>query len=585
MNGLTKICLRKINAFKRVAPCLPGKMKQHLHAYRRNDDGAMVILTLYFFIIFAIMGGLGLAVMRHEMNRAKLSVTTDAAILAAAGMPAGSTVAEIKAVVEDYFAKNDLTSNLNAIDTDGIGVDDIVTSLNSTEVTASASLTMNTTLLRLVGVDTLIANTGGTAKIATPKLEVSLVLDVSGSMDGAKIAALKVAAKQFVTTILNSGAPGDISISLIPFSMGVTPSDTIYNALNIDATHPNSNCIVFLDSDFNDTAIDPAIPYRQQIYTMIFGTDFPFDSTDEFWRSCYEDPYFEILPYSMSETALHNKIDSLVARGMTSGHLGVKWGTALLDPSFQSVATALKGTGEMDAALVNVPSNWGEPETLKIMVMMGDGSNTRTYYFNDPNQLNNESVPASNALPDYRGPGSDLYQVNLVDAGGNPSGVRFYVRDPNESDPGEDQYFDITADDWITGDEFADLPNALPDYDSNPLIPNSSPLSWELAWGLMSVEYYREAISDAAPWDDYVGQEFIDGGMKNTRMQAACSAAKGQGVVIYTIGFEVPSNGTAETELISCAQSVANYSPATTANIGSVFSAIASNVQNLRLTQ
>ncbi len=577
MTGLTKICLRKI--------CARGlnsrrRMIQHLQAYRRNDDGAMVFLTLYFFIIFLMLGGLGLAVMRHEMNRARLSVTTDAAVLAAAGMPAGSTVAEIKAVVEDYFAKNGLARNLNAIDTDGIGADDIVTTLNSTEVTASASMTMNTYLMRLVGVDTLSANTAGTAKIATPKLEVSLVLDVSGSMGGDKIAALKVAAKQFVTTILDSSGPGDISISIIPFSMGVTPPDTIFDALNIDQTHNNSKCIVFLESEFGNAAIDPVVPYRQQIYTLINNSNtVPFNATNQFWRSCYTDAYFKILPYSMSETALHNKIDSLVARGMTSGHLGIKWGTALLDPSFQSVATALKTAGEMDPALVNVPSNWGEPESLKIIVMMGDGANTTTYYFNDPNQLINEAIPESHTLADYRGPGSDLYKI--IQTGSNPS--LYYLRDPNQTDPDEDNYYDFANNNWLTVAEYANL-STLPNFDTS-IVDNGTALTWENAWGLITPEYYNNILNNSGPWDDYVGQQNITGGMKNTRMQSACTAAKNRGIVVYTIGFEVPSGGTAETQLSTCTQSFANYFPADTTTISSVFNTIASNVQNLRLTQ
>ena len=578
MTDLTKICLRKI--------CARGlnsqrRMMQHLQAYRRNDDGAMVFLTLYFFIMFLMLGGLGLAVMRHEMNRARLSVTTDAAVLAAAGMPAGSTVAEIKDVVEDYFAKNGLASNLNAIDTDGVGVDDIVTTVNSTKVTASASMTMDTYLMRLVGVDTLTANTAGTAQIATPKLEVSLVLDVSGSMSGDKIASLKVAAKEFVTTILNSSGPGDISISIIPFSMGVTPSDTIFDALNTDGTRDNSNCIVFLENEFGNSAINPAIPYRQQIFTLANQSNkVPFVAGKKFWRSCYMDDYIKILPYSMSETALHNKIDSLEARGNTSGHLGIKWGTALLDPSFQSVATALKATGEMDTTLTNVPSNWGEPESLKIIVMMGDGANTSALYFNDPNQLINEAIPESHTLTDYRGPGSDLYKI-IQTGGGDPL---YYLRNPNQTDPNDEKnYYDFANDDWLSVPEYENL-LTQPNFDAS-IANNGTALTWEQAWGLITPQYYNNILNDSGPWDDYVSQEKVTGSMKDTRMQSSCTAAKNRGIVVYTIGFQVPKGGTAETQLSTCAQSVANYFPADTTTISSVFSTIASNVQNLRLTQ
>jgi hypothetical protein len=68
-------------------------------------------------------------------------------------------------------------------------------------------------------------------------------------------------------------------------------------------------------------------------------------------------------------------------------------------------------------------------------------------------------------------------------------------------------------------------------------------------------------------------------------MSNICTATKGQGVTVYTIGFEVPENGTAETELRNCASSVVNYYRASGVSISDAFGSIASNVQNLRLTQ
>ncbi len=581
MNSLAKICLQKLNADAFRVPSFPYEFKHHLKKYRTNEDGAMVVLTMFFLIIFLIMASFGMAVMRHEMRRAKLTVANDAAVLACAGAPSGTTVAERKAIIEDYYAKNGLAANLNAIDTDGVGTDDIIASVNSSKCAATSHFTMNTYLLKLVGVDTLTANAAGTAQITTPKLEVSLVLDVSGSMSGEKLAALKVAAKDFVTTILDSGAPGDISISLIPFSMGVSPSDAIFNALNIDQTHTYSNCIAFLGNEFSKTAIDPAIRYRQQIYTLRNNNNsVPMNASDQFWRSCYEDAYIEILPYSMSKIALHNKIDSLVARGNTSGHLGVKWGAALLDPSFQSVATALKASGEMNNALTNVPTDWSEAATLKIIVMMGDGANTTTYYFNDPNQLLDETVPESHTLPDFRGPGSDMY---MVTRNGNNTPL-YYLKNPNQNDSNYNKYYDFANGSWLTETEFAALPSTLEFYETNN--PNNgSALSWEMAWGLITQQRYSRLIDDYTAWNDYSNQGRITGSMKNTRMQSACTAAKNKNVVIYTIGFQVPENGTAETVLRNCAQSPSNYFPANTVNISSAFSAIASNVQNLRLTQ
>jgi hypothetical protein len=571
MNSIAKICLQKIRAYKRIAPFLQGRMKQHFHNYHRNEDGVMSMLSLYFFLIFMIMAGLGLGVMRHEMNRAKLSVTLDAAVLAGAGAEAGSTVADIKAIVEDYFSKNGMAGNLNAIDTDGVGQDDIVTSLNATRVFASAQMTINTYLLRLVGVNTLKAHTAGEAQIATPKLEVSLVLDVSGSMRGDKLAALKTAAKEFVTTILDSGNPGDISISIIPFSFGVTPPVTIFNALSVDQKHGNSNCIVFLENEFSTTAVDPNTTYAQQIYTSRYGNNFGGLSSS--WRSCYTDAYFKILPYSMSESELHAKIDSLQADGNTSGHLGIKWGAALLDPAFKPVSAALITAGEVNSNLSNIPANWGEPETLKVIVMMGDGANTNSYYFNDPNDLLDPSVAETHVSFDYRGPNSDLWEVKYD----NFTKTAYFLHNPND-----DRYRDINdvvPGGWLDESEFNNLSSLLPTMDQ------VAQLSWEDAWGHMSPRYYQNETGISTAFNDYSYQERVTGSMKNTRMRSICTATKNQGVVIYTIGFEVPVNGTAETELRDCAQSPSNYFPVDDVNISSAFSAIASNVQNLRLTQ
>ena len=106
-----------------------------------------------------------------------------------------------------------------------------------------------------------------------------------------------------------------------------------------------------------------------------------------------------------------------------------------------------------------------------------------------------------------------------------------------------------------------------------------------MAWGLITPQYYGNITGDWSPWNDYVGSEYESGSTKNTHMLNVCSATKSNGVVVYTIGFEVSSGGTAETTLTGCASSANHYYPASTTSISAAFSSIASNVQNLRLTQ
>lgn len=561
----------------------------------------MTIIALFVFILMLTMGGISIDLMRHEMERSQLQATLDSAVLAGAGAPAGASKAEIKAIVQDFFAKSGKADYL-----DDLSEDDIIATLNSRRVPATASMTMNTYIMKLMGVPTLGAAGGATAEVRTPKLEVALVLDVSGSMSGTKLANLKVAAKEFVTTMLNSANSGDTVISVVPFSWTVAPGEAIYSAMqgNINDSHDWSSCLRFTGDQYYDSYIDPTLnpltgpAYDQQIYTSVYGD---FDNLSSGWRSCFNDDYAEVLPFSISESELHAKIDAMVASGNTSGHIGMKWGAALLDPAFQSVATALQAptVAVVDSTLTNVPALYDEPDTMKIIVMMGDGANTSSYYF-DTNSA-------------YRGPNSELFELKFQDMEfayarhkyrdrtsddeskctntrwvcyyepTGPAEYRFYLRDENRiydaaTGTQVDGYYSVAEGIWLDEAQFQAI-------ESDPEHVDTRQLDWEEAWGHMSPNWYGNTTGDWGPWNDYIGSETESGSTKNTYMSRICSSTKSQGVTVYTIGFEVPENGTAETELRACASSPPNYYRASGVNISDAFGSIASNVQNLRLTQ
>ena len=87
------------------------------------------------------------------------------------------------------------------------------------------------------------------------------------------------------------------------------------------------------------------------------------------------------------------------------------------------------------------------------------------------------------------------------------------------------------------------------------------------------------------PYNEYLRNHNEDGNYKDNTMQTMCAAAKGKGVIIYTIGYGITRRGHAEGELQDCATSLQHYFPVSEFDISSAFGAIASNVQNLRLTQ
>lgn len=558
--------------------------------FLRDEGGSVTAFAFFAFLMMLMVGGLALDTMRHEMVRARMQATLDRAVLAGAKSPDADAA---RATVEDYFAKADLASYLEAE-----RENDIQIYLNSASVTARASGTMDTFLMHLGGVDTLSTGGASTAEVRVPKLEVSLVLDVSGSMRGSKLTSLRGAAKEFVTTILETSEEGNAVISVIPFSWSVTPPQTVFDTLAVNITHNYSTCLRFNANDFQhatltsgNSALSNGTPVDQMIYTSLYGD---FDDLDQSWRSCYTDEYMRFLPYSKNEGALHAKIDSLEADGNTSGHEGMNWGAALLDPSFRTVSAQLIANGEMDATLAHIPADYHEPETLKVVVMMGDGANTTSYFFD-------------RSSPRYRGNNSDLYRVThqeqefvyafdiynhsrqwhepwveqychldwleCVYEVDGPVVSSYYLRDPSP-----ERYFDLEDETWLSPWEFDQLETLEGFIDKERL-------DWEEAWGMMSPRFYSETTGDWRAWNDYVGSERLDGDDKDSRMRDICGATKGHGVVVYSIGFQVSQGGRAERVLSDCASSSSHYYRANTTDISAVFNSIAANVQNLRLTQ
>ncbi|MRU16470.1 VWA domain-containing protein [Roseovarius sp. A21] len=408
--------------------------------FRHDEDGGATLLTLYLLFIILLIASFGVDVMRQEMHRAKLQANLDAAVLSAATVPYDEDpdTPDAEDRLKDHFKKAGLEDALHAIN-EG----DIVVTQASAKVSASASETLDTHLMRLTGVETLSAAAASTARTSVQQLEIALVLDVSGSMAGDRLDALQDAAKDFVTQILNNSEGGKVAFSIVPYSFNAPPPAAIYNALSANTTHHYTRCLSFDDGDFADPYIDPDRDYAQTIYTSVdygswnnadFGTvgngDIENGYSSAYNSSCYADPRFEILAYSSNEADLHDKIDALTAAGGTSSDMGVKWGAALLDPKFQPVATALQANTQdipevdndgnlttthtmlVDSDFETLPESYSSPKAMKIMVVMGDGANSNTYLLSDPNNLLDPDVPESHASSDYRGPNSNLYLLN-----------------------------------------------------------------------------------------------------------------------------------------------------------------------------
>ncbi len=339
----------------------------------RAEDGVLMVFGLFVLLVMMMAAGLAVDTLRAERERARVQATLDRAVLAAADLE--QTLAP-REVVADYFAKAGLTGRLGEVE--------VAQGLNSREVTASAAFDVPTMLLGMVGVDTLGVAASARAEEAR-NVEISLVLDVSSSMQGSRLTSLRDAANAFVDTMIPevqpSGAPAVTTISVVPYSMTVNVGAEMMGLYDVVRRHPYSSCVLFKDSDFLDTALPPTRALDQYPH---------FDSGDgsDWWPRlgyldglphrivvplCPRPSESPLLPLSTDPAALSRAIAKLAPYDATGIDAGMRWGIAMLDPATRPVVDALVASGTVAATASGRPLDYGTDGVLKVAILMTDG--------------------------------------------------------------------------------------------------------------------------------------------------------------------------------------------------------------------
>ncbi len=172
--------------------------------------------TALFFALGAIplMAATGAAIdySRATDAQAALQVATDAAALAA-GTNSGLSDDEVTAVVNQYFAAN-VGESLKSHVTLQATVNRENNSLGLKVVGK-----VDTTLLKIVGIGSIPISVTTEVNLGSQYLELALVLDNTGSMDGQKIIDLKVAANEAVQILSETVSMNSkVKIGIVPFA-------------------------------------------------------------------------------------------------------------------------------------------------------------------------------------------------------------------------------------------------------------------------------------------------------------------------------------------------------------------------------
>jgi Flp pilus assembly protein TadG len=382
------------------------------------DDRGAVAIT-FALLSVAIMGFVAMGVDWTVATRAKQAMQgrLDQAALASARAYAENS-ADPQTVASTFFDPDWVklhlasTPTLNIVTSrDGQSGDHIV------QLEAQAS--MRTSFAKVVGVSQLSINVKSEARVAVPFTEIALALDTTGSMSGAKLDDLKAAARQLVRDVFDiPGANQRVKFSLVPFAQYVNvglgyrteswmnvPPDGSYWDANICWDHypviGQTNCRQTTCTGYND-----GVPFQYNCEMCDYTYGPPQRqcgmNVTTVWNGCAGSRNYpmnmtpiansgsripgvpnvqcgaELKRLTDQESAITAAINNMTAVGDTYIAAGVEWGWRTLSPNGPFAGDTRPTTGSNRAR--------------KILVLMTDGSNTRS-----PNYPDHEGYDASAA--------------------------------------------------------------------------------------------------------------------------------------------------------------------------------------------
>lgn len=560
-----------------------SRTARRLARFLRDEDGALIPLALQIFLVMMICTGISIDFVRQEERRTKIQNTLDRAALAAASL---SQELDATQVVKDYLKKAGL-EYLNATPHAEQG------DLNAwRRVSITATDNMHTIFGSLINIDSLQASAASTAREEIGNVEISLVLDISGSMDfniyhdgdsgysgiyptrmdKLRPAALAFVDKMFKTVQPESAPAGRLSISIVPYNQQVTLGPRTSVGFNLSTDHTRNTCAdieTLSDGDF-------AISSSRALQRTMFGDSFDYWGQG-FWSpptrtnnaNCPNADTAAVLAFANDQTTINTAINALTPGGDTAIDVGARWGLALLDPAARDALNAMNSAGYVSNVLLGRPFDYSDgtqtsnKSSMKVLVLMTDGQNTRSY----------------STKPAYRTGASGFVSTYSATAFADSStnstwwnNLYYYV--PGRSQP----YYKLSTGYWY----------------SSPGT-NRYPISWETVWSKgYTLQYVintflynslRAANGSANKTSIYndmaVQSEFSQ---KDSALLKLCDVAKDRthGIYVFTVAVNAPTEGKAI--LSQCATSAGYAYDVNAEDLTDAFTSIASAINALRLT-
>jgi len=365
MSTYKKIVLfgqQKVGQVNSFGSRLRNKLRSESRRFAVDRSGAVaMIFALITPVIFAIVGG-AIDIGRWISARDATLRAMDAAVLAAGrSMQINNTTpTQALAVARKFFDKNKPSTLSN---------EDVTFNLsdNGTSVVAVSNSSIKTPFLSVTGVQDMQVNLRSKAILAAngnagTNIEISMMLDTTGSMSGQKMVDLKTAAKDLVDIVVWPDQSKYTSrVALAPFAHHVNVGQYFRDMTGQNPYWSSLTCI------------------HERERTQHLYTNNNANGSRRFIASRYWCDTSEIMPLSDNKVDLKQAIDRLPTTGATAGHLGIAWSWYMLSPSFnqywdnKSEAAPFSDLDETNVVEVG-DAEYEVPKLKKIAVLMTDGA-------------------------------------------------------------------------------------------------------------------------------------------------------------------------------------------------------------------